>query len=130
MFLFRRLFVSFPGGVSGVALLLLRVVAGGVLSHYGFGYWRAGNASAALWPVAALLAAGALLAVGFLTPIVAAAALAHTALSTGLVHPDGVLDTLMLDAILVAVLLQGPGAFSLDARIFGRREILIPLPWE
>ena len=29
-------------------------------------------------------------------------------------------------AILVAIVLQGPGAYSLDARIFGRREIIIP----
>jgi hypothetical protein len=26
----------------------------------------------------------------------------------------------------VAVALMGPGAFSLDARLFGRREIVIP----
>ena len=29
--------------------------------------------------------------------------------------------------ILVAVLGLGPGAFSVDARVFGRREIIIPL---
>ncbi len=28
--------------------------------------------------------------------------------------------------ILVALVFLGPGAFSLDARLFGRREIIIP----
>jgi hypothetical protein len=29
-------------------------------------------------------------------------------------------------AILLAILGSGPGAYSLDARLFGRREIIIP----
>jgi hypothetical protein len=28
--------------------------------------------------------------------------------------------------MLVAVIVLGPGAFSVDARLFGRREIIIP----
>jgi uncharacterized membrane protein YphA (DoxX/SURF4 family) len=31
-------------------------------------------------------------------------------------------------AIVVGVLGVGPGRFSVDARVFGRREIIIPLP--
>jgi hypothetical protein len=31
-----------------------------------------------------------------------------------------------LAAISAALVLVGPGAFSLDARLFGRREIIIP----
>ncbi len=33
-----------------------------------------------------------------------------------------------LIAIAAAILFLGPGAFSLDARLFGRREIFIPNP--
>jgi hypothetical protein len=32
-----------------------------------------------------------------------------------------------LAAISAALVLLGPGAFSLDARLFGRREIIIPV---
>lgn len=31
-----------------------------------------------------------------------------------------------LAAISLAIILLGPGAYSLDARLFGRREIIIP----
>lgn len=33
---------------------------------------------------------------------------------------------LVLGADAIAIALIGPGAFSVDARLFGRREILIP----
>jgi len=31
-------------------------------------------------------------------------------------------------AVLFGIVVLGPGAFSLDARLFGRREIIIPPP--
>jgi hypothetical protein len=36
--------------------------------------------------------------------------------------------TLFAGVIAVALCLLGPGAFSLDARWFGRREVVIPPP--
>jgi len=39
---------------------------------------------------------------------------------------DNVLAITELVAICIAVSLLGPGAFSLDARLFGWREIVIP----
>ena len=36
------------------------------------------------------------------------------------------LAALNLAAISAALVLLGPGAFSVDARLFGRREIIIP----
>jgi uncharacterized membrane protein YphA (DoxX/SURF4 family) len=57
-----------------------------------------------------------LLLVGFLTPIAGSLGVA-----VGLVSfaaPD-----LCLSAIAAAIVLLGPGAYSVDARLFGRREI-------
>jgi len=80
----------------------------------------------------ALLIAGCLL-VGFLTPIVAiviglgAVLLAFLDLSLPIQSPFGTLQTLLNVIVLSAVIFfLGPGAFSFDARMFGRREIRIP----
>ncbi|HEX3543577.1 MAG TPA: hypothetical protein VHT31_03545 [Candidatus Acidoferrum sp.] len=41
---------------------------------------------------------------------------------------NGTLVSLEMIVMAAAIALLGPGAFSLDARLFGRREILIPPP--
>ncbi|HTA44946.1 MAG TPA: hypothetical protein VK789_21000 [Bryobacteraceae bacterium] len=79
------------------------------------------------------LAAGSLLLVGFLTPVAAVIAAAG-ALAVGLsllpACSPNFLDSkssfIFAFTILVAIAGLGPGAFSVDARIFGRREIIIP----
>jgi uncharacterized membrane protein YphA (DoxX/SURF4 family) len=79
------------------------------------------------------LAAGALLLIGFLTPIAGSVA-ALGAIGVGLsVFPacttslfDARLTIVFSATILIAIVLLGAGAFSVDARVFGRREIIIP----
>ena len=39
---------------------------------------------------------------------------------------DEKLSAILAAIIAVAIVFLGPGAFSLDARLFGRREIIIP----
>jgi uncharacterized membrane protein YphA (DoxX/SURF4 family) len=34
--------------------------------------------------------------------------------------------TILIGVVALAVVLLGPGALSIDARLFGRREIIIP----
>jgi uncharacterized membrane protein YphA (DoxX/SURF4 family) len=47
-------------------------------------------------------------------------------LMTGANNHISALAAFNLAAISAALVLLGPGAFSLDARLFGRREIIIP----
>ncbi len=79
------------------------------------------------------MAAGTLLLIGFLTmPAAAVAGLGAAGVALSLLpacNPmllDRGLPIVLAATILLAVLLMGPGAVSLDARLFGRREIIIP----
>jgi uncharacterized membrane protein YphA (DoxX/SURF4 family) len=83
----------------------------------------------------AALASGALLLVGFLTPIagcLGGVGCAFVALSRGAVSMPVIFDSrqavVFAVTMLLGIVVLGPGAFSLDARMFGRREIIIPPP--
>ena len=79
------------------------------------------------------IAFGSMICVGFLTPA-ASAAVTVGYLITGLApslmtHATNHSSTsaaFSMAGISAALVLLGPGAFSLDARLFGRREIIIP----
>jgi uncharacterized membrane protein YphA (DoxX/SURF4 family) len=82
---------------------------------------------------AATLGAGSLLLVGFLTPIVGGM-VAVGAIGVAVSWLPGCTQNLFDSrlalafgtALLAAILALGPGALSIDARLFGRREIIIP----
>jgi hypothetical protein len=131
----HRLFFDFLGGWRGFALLVLRGAAGAMLVFPALLCLAEPAASVGLraGSGAAMLTAG-LLAVGYLTPIAALAAAAAGVVAyrfnlLSLCAP-ALADTKMSFAlaipILLAIVLIGPGRFSVDARLFGRREILIP----
>lgn len=92
------------------------------------------SAGLGTWAIAVLVAVvGLALLVGLLTPLAgAAAAIGHLVMcaSTFLANDAGnqsrAFAALDLAVMSVAVVLLGPGAFSVDARLFGRREIIIP----
>ena len=132
-FQLQRLFVAFPSGLQGIGLLLPRAVLAFSLLIQG-GYYLGGAVGAPSWIMGlSAFACGALLLLGLLTPVAAALA--------GLVAIGVAISLLPVCAptlfsskpaivfagtMLVELILLGPGAYSLDARVFGRREIIIP----
>jgi hypothetical protein len=112
----------FPTGLPGLALLLLRVsvAVAAVLSIYA--------ADAPHWlQASAMLVAAGLLA-GYLTPFVAGFAIVLQAL----IWFGAGLDTTTWAAVVsldaIALALVGPGAYSVDAYLFGRRVVVLPPP--
>jgi uncharacterized membrane protein YphA (DoxX/SURF4 family) len=131
----QRLFSTFPSGRPGVGLLLLRIALGGTAVALGAVELavRAGR-TPLVWVVASVfLVSGAGLIVGFLTPL---ASLLTGLCVLGITFSwlpgpslrtlDATLVVLVLVVTAIGLALLGPGAFSLDGHLFGRREIVIP----
>jgi putative oxidoreductase len=118
----QRLFSSFADGWPGAGLLLLRLLAGMGLLDGGIMSARSSMGTAQMVP--SLLAAvfGAMLIVGLFTPfagIMAAAVEVWIALS----HPGYRWPQIGLAGLCLSLAMIGPGAWSIDARLFGRKQI-------
>jgi uncharacterized membrane protein YphA (DoxX/SURF4 family) len=128
-------FSTFPGGWPGLGLLLLRITVA-VATVLQFGLYFSSPADSTIWNwVIGLVgvAVGTSLLIGFLTPVAGIIlvlgrigialswipAPAPNVFATGLAG----IDLVVMASTIVMV---GPGAISLDARLFGRREIIIP----
>jgi len=120
-----------------LGLLLLRVLVGFTLVAQGMAYLNdESNPRVATWSAVMLvLVSGFCLLSGFLTPIAGVLvvlgsiglAISSSALPINDLF-DGKLVIINVIVVSLAIALVGPGAFSLDARMFGRREIPIPHP--
>jgi uncharacterized membrane protein YphA (DoxX/SURF4 family) len=131
----RHLFSLYSGGCRGVGLLLLRVAVGGLAVSQGVAaLMESGNA--AVVPTAAgavALASGVALLVGFLTPLAGGLVTLET-IAAGLSlislpavrYPESAIMIGFVGVVATAIVLIGPGALSVDSRLFGRREIIIP----
>lgn len=128
------LFSAFPGGITGISLLVLRAVLGVAVVIEGGFYVSESNASVVTWCLGlSAIAAGGLLVVGLFTPFAGALVGAGTVcvvLSFLPVCTPNLFDTeptvifgLTMNLVAVGA---GPGRYSVDARMFGRREIIIP----
>ena len=125
----QRLFSTFASGWPGAGLLLLRLLTGVILIH--FGIVSVLNAPPLTMIVLQIIGSGAgiLLLAGLWTPVAGVlAAIVKVWIAVSRVLSDsGDPWIAFLQAVLGAVLaMVGPGAWSIDARLFGRKRIDMP----
>lgn len=126
----QRFFSTFPGGWPGVGLLLLRSLLATTAAWQAGSYLGSAHEPVAIGWAAAILAllSGLLLLAGGLTPASSAVAgvsmlLVTMADATGTL-PLNVIGAWCMAVVALAAVLLGPGALSIDAWWFGRREIV------
>jgi hypothetical protein len=117
----QRLFSMFAGGAAGVALLILRICACGFLvicacTHVEF--------SMLGLPLIGVAITVLLLVLGVLTPISCAVGALVELYCIPHAAGANVWQALCKLMFFVALGILGPGAFSIDAKLFGRRLVL------
>jgi putative oxidoreductase len=120
----QRLFSTFPDGWPGTGLLFLRLIAVIPSVQHGIAGVVTAPPPALIAQLAAACAA-ALLLFGFCTPV-AGVSMALAQLSLAFLHSHDPWIHILLAALGVALAMLGPGAWSVDARLFGRKRIQIP----
>ena len=118
----QRLFSTFPGGLPGGGLVLLRAAAAIPLVYAGL--LTIASSSPAILEV---ITAGAaiLLLIGLWTPL-AGALIAVAELGLAVLHPAEPWTYVHFATMGAALAMLGPGGCSVDARLFGRKHIQIP----
>jgi len=123
-FALQRLFSMFPNGLPGAGLLLLRlvcdvlVISGAVTTILGAPHTQ----SFILQSIA--LAGALLLLVGLWTPI-AGLVIVLIELWLALSGTTGIENSILLATLGAALAVLGPGAHSVDAKLYGRKRIEI-----
>jgi hypothetical protein len=118
----QRLFGTFPNRGAGLALLILRLAVAAVLAS-GARFCPGPEAQVLL---AFSRIAAVLIVLGWYTPLAAVSAALVSLCSSWVCRELG-LNVLMI-AILVAIGLLGAGAYSIDARLYGRRRLVVGRP--
>lgn len=134
--LLQLLFSAFPGGWPGISLLLMRGVLAIAMFTQGGAYLAQPDGTLTISALGAFaLIAGGLLLIGLFTPfaiLLVGLNIIGVPLSVFPAPAAHIFDSppalVFALAMLVGILGVGPGRFSVDARMFGRREIIIPLP--
>jgi uncharacterized membrane protein YphA (DoxX/SURF4 family) len=117
----QRLYSTFARGWPGMGLLCLRVTAAITAFHF------SGSALALNWSLLTTMTEGAaalLLCAGLWTPI-AGSMLSGLAVWAVFSRTGDPWTLVLLAAVGVALAMLGPGAWSIDALLFGRRRVIL-----
>jgi putative oxidoreductase len=120
----RRLFWTFVPGVPGAALLVMRVVTAAALTANGISHLSTPVATGSTTLLILQTAAGFLLLVGFWTPVVGLLVLVLQGWQL-FSQPQDYWTHILLGTLAGALALLGPGAWSVDAWLFGWKRINI-----
>lgn len=120
----QRLYSTFPTGRPGAGLLLLRFAAGCSLIVERIPMMLPIPPSPLLEINAGLICLGVCVCLGFWTPIMGGLEAVAELLMT--VSDPGRYESHMLLAVLaISLTMLGPGAWSIDSLIFGRKRITV-----
>ena len=123
------MFRTFPPGAAGLGLFLLRVITAFTLGYSGYlVHGRAAIAAPSALGLAKLVSLmlpliGVLMILGFATLVSGVLSSGLLALSIGRLNPGSNDLFLIAGGLSLVLVLVGPGAYSLDARLFGLRRI-------
>jgi hypothetical protein len=120
----QRLFSMFPTGLPGAALLLLRVCVIGMLIDSIAHSSETGNIT--LGKALPLALISFLLLLGAFTPITSMVSIILDSIYWPTWDTLRSFEFALQALVMLALFLLGPGAYSLDAKMFGRRLILPP----
>ena len=108
----------FPTGAAGIALLILRLSAAATLLSFGLR-----RSPVSLWSVCAAALPASALCLGLLTPYAAVIGCLVELAAVIWFRDQPAVPVIMSIVNTAGLAVLGPGAYSLDARFFGRRII-------
>jgi len=118
----QRLFSTFANGWPGVGLLLQRILTATLLVRFGIIDPTGTTFSSSMIPQIIAVCTGILLLIGLWTPVVGTL-IALIELWIAMTHSVDPWMPIVLATLGGTAAMIGPGAWSMDARLFGRKHI-------
>jgi len=112
----------FPDGAAGWGLLVLRLCAAAILVHS----TTSTAVSIPVWETVALMILVGAFCLGAFTPISCTVSTLLQAFILVWAHETDPFQFVFSLCVTAALFLLGPGAFSVDSRLYGRRLIVYP----
>jgi len=112
----------FPDGAAGWGLLVLRLCAAGILVHS----TTSTAVSIPVWETIGLIILVGAFCLGAFTPISCTVSTLLQAFILVRAHETDPFQFVFSLCVTAALFLLGPGAFSVDSRLYGRRLIVYP----